>query len=1035
MRTSCADIPFLTTNLFYPITNLSSAMSRNLIFTLFLAFMTALSAAAQSTPEEVSAALNGGGVLTFGSNRNTAYTMSETTAHKVVCTKTKSGDETRMWVVRSKGLGSYTLRNVATGYYLQTVSGASTQYTTSKSPSTFYIGKSPQSTDSKLLHAISTSMSFDGYTCLHDDSEHKVVNWAGPKENGSNGASSWRLNVVDEVDFDAVRARFFELDGYVDPVAGKIVRICNNVTGLFMTERSEDNSLYTTWSDDENMAQHWRVLQNTNGELLLQNVKTLRYIGKSGNYGSFYTTSDPVTVDLTMTESRWDRTYAISSGGTYCYNSGGNNVISGARTDARSQWNFLFSELSEEDIAGAQGDYQLFTDLTVNRTTYNAAFCPMFTDASCSELRDEYRNMSDDELVSKMTEAGLSQHLQNIALKVKRSAWAPYEEQFRVADYSPYSRYDAWNAVGNPEMIGTSYWFGRLSNPTGIVAHAGDVLTIFCQNDAPQGTTLQLETVQGTGQSGKTATLHEGLNVFTFSSDVICYIFYQVHSTSAALADFPPVRVHFEGGAVQGYFDLTRGHTNDDWQYISQNMLKESSVVNLKTKHLVFAFDAALTKKACPKEMEGVLGIWEDIITLEREILGVNNKYIPNVEERFNNIFNCFSGDSNLVSYMHATNYGGYFHETTISTIMNYAQMQADGIWGPAHELGHLHQALYNLIGTTEASNNLYSNAYVLHQGRTTERAAAPKTVFNEFAAGTHWVDQDIWTMTKLYYQLYVYYQILGNCPDFFPRLFVRLREDGLDRRQNTPVNGRDEYLKFARLCCDISGDDLTELFEAYGFFRPCEDRYIRDYGDYYLSTTQADIDATLEYMKKFPHPAGNILFLDDRIEPVLATYEGHAEGEMKKRRSDDQVGAGVSAGDYGQYTTFIAPATAADYEASAPDYYYTMTTAGSVTIHGTGAKGLVGIKVYDEAGRLVYLANTHSFNVGKTLAAQPLIVKAAMGDGTDILLGRDAPLPEGIHTTTATTSMPDYYRLDGRRTTRPTHGISISDGRKTIRR
>lgn len=999
-------------------------------FTLLLFLLvSAGTAQAQDYADAIRASLSEGGVFTLRSQRGSGYVMTETAEHTLRGVKAVEGDAAQQWVIRRSGSG-YTLRNVATGNYVQAKSELYTIYEVAPAASVFYIGVSVQADADHPFIGISTSSSLSGYTFLHDDGSHNVVNWGGPKENGDNSASNWELCKVNDADLNAISKRFQELDGYVKPEAGKVVRIRNYVSGMYMAERGEDNSLYCAWSNADDMAQHWLILSDDDGNLLLQNVKTLRYVGKSANYGLVSSTTSMPRVTFTPYETLWDCSYAITAGGIHLYNSGGNNVITGSIGDARSHWFFTESELSDDDIREAQGDYAIYADLTLHHDSYNTAFCSFFADASCSALLPEYDAMSDADFDAALQSAALPEYLRSIARKVKRNDWAPYEREFRVADYKIYSRFDAWNAVGNPERIGTGYCFGRLSNPTGIVAHGGDVLAIFCENDAPAGTSLQLETTQGTAYSGNTATLHRGLNVFTFSTDVICYIFYQLYSPEANLADYPAVRIHIEGGRLQGYFDLTRGHTNDDWAYMRDNLLKESSVVNLKTPHLVFAFDNNRVQAACPDNMEGVLGVWEDIINSEREILGVSNTYIPHVEERCNNIFNCFSGDSNYTGYMHATNYGGYFNDTTIPTIMNYEQMCSGGIWGPAHELGHLHQALFNLVGTTEASNNLYANVYVYQQGRTTERASSPQTVFDEFAAGTHWVDQNIWTMTKLFYQLYMYYMVQGNCPEFFPQLFVRLRQDGLDRRQNVLVNGTDEYLKFARICCDITGDDLSEFFEAYGFFRPIDNRYIRDYGDYYLSTTQRDIDETLDYMHQFSQrPMGNLLFLDDRIEPVLATYEGHAEGEFKTRRGDDQVGAGVSAGDYGQYTTYISPATAASYVASAPDYFYTLDADCHVTIHGEGATGLVGIKIYDADGRLAYLANTQEFTLPADLAAQTLRVVAAFGDGSDRELGLNAPLPDGVSAATLDAESDALrYSLDGRRATSTSaSGIYIS--------
>lgn len=1010
-------------------------------FLMLLAVSLMLPAGAQTT-DVIGTLLKNGGAFTFGSRRGTGYVLAETGTHTVKGQTGKADAASGQWVVEPYSNG-YTLRNIGSGRYLQATDGVNKTYTTGAGKATFFIKASPKSSTAHPRVIISTTGDYSDYTCLHDDASHNVVNWNANNSSDANPCSDWEVKAVEGLDLEAVRTHFEEVGHLCAPADGQYVRIRNGVTGMYIAERPDDNGLTCAYDDSTNLAQCWKVTAASGGKFTLQNARTLRYMAVSGQNGYLFTTlTQKPLITIAEVSSTWERHYNITCGGVCFYNSGGNNIINGNTTDARCKWLFVKSSLTEEQIREEQGDYALYADLSANQTKYSLAFMKFFTDGSCSELQDNYKQMSDAELTAAVAAAGLPEYLQKVALRVKNADWAPYEQSFRVASYGPYSKGDSWAAVNNPKTTGTSYTYGRLSNPTGIVAHAGDMLVVFCDRAAPSGATLQLEAVQGTAYSGTTYTLKKGMNVFTFANDVLTYVYYQLNSITRNLSDFPLVNVHIEGGAVNGCFDLTRGHTNADWQYMVANMLKESPVLNLKTPNLVFAFNADAVKKACPSDMEGVLAVWDGTIGLDRELLGFNNQYIPNIEERFNNIYNCFSGDDAYTGYMHATNYGGYFNDTTLPTIMNLEQLQQGGVWGPSHEIGHLHQALFNLVGSTEASNNMFANAYVYHQGRTTERAAAPQTLFDAFAKGTSWYDQDIWTMTKLYYQLYLHYVVQENCPTFFPQLFAKFREDGLDRHSATPsvIRGTGDCLKFARYCCEVAQEDLTELFQAYGFFVPCTDRAVSDYGQYTVNTTQADIDETLAALRQYPRKMGNLLFLDDRIKPVPATYEGHKAGETKKRRSDDQVGEGVSAGDYGQYTDYISGYTRDTYRPKADGYYYNVTSGGKITIRGTGAEGLVGIKVYDEAGKLSYLANKTSFTLPAALRKQAYSVVAAMGDGTDIQLGLNEPLPAAINAPETATQPSEggiLLDLQGRRLApnrQQAHGLFLQNGRKVLR-
>lgn len=43
---------------------------------------------------------------------------------------------------------------------------------------------------------------------------------------------------------------------------------------------------------------------------------------------------------------------------------------------------------------------------------------------------------------------------------------------------------------------------------------------------------------------------------------------------------------------------------------------------------------------------------------------------------------------------------------------------QEDNAWGPAHEIGHIHQKAINWPGCSESSNNLFSNYIIYKMGK-----------------------------------------------------------------------------------------------------------------------------------------------------------------------------------------------------------------------------------------------------------------------------------------------------------------------------
>lgn len=956
--------------------------------------------------------LAAGGVFRFLSQRSTTMSMTEPAGHSLTCKTTSDEDQSQWWVLQPDGTGGYYLRNYETGRYVQNLSGASKQYTTDANPSVIYAKASVKTTATKPLVTLSSSASFADKSCLHDDASHKVINWTANNSNNDNPASDWKVQSIEGLESEAIRDHLDEVSGYARPADGLVAQIRNAQTGHNISEDGSGN-LIACEPNAVDYSQYWQFAASTDGTYVIRNLRSGNYFYFTYGSGKGQITSVVRSHSFTVTESNdaWQRTYVLSvPNEELCYSESMVQAIYAKERELpNSHWVFIKSDLTAEEIEETQKAYEDYLDVKEHLSDYNSKFTSFFADASCAELKSEYQDCSDEELRAYMRNYNLPESLIKIALKVKNNTWSEEDEmarEFRVNTYQVYSSY-----MQIREKVGYSFYAGKLSNPTGITVKSGDILTVFCDHAQPSNSTMQLEVVKGADTSGTTYDLKKGINIFTFSEEANVFVFYQTNNMSVKLASCPDVRVHIEGGHLNGYYDKTRGHNNDTWAHLRTKLLQQSDIVNIKTHNFVFHMKSDLVQKACPSDMEALLGHWDMIGDVEDELMGLSDDYIPGYSEVCRNIFNCVSMDH---SYMYATNHGTYYEEGTLSTVMNPSGIGSGGIWGPAHENGHLRQELINMVGTTESSNNLFSNVCVYKQGRTTQRAAAPQTIYDHFASRTPWNGYDIWETTHMFYQLYLYFHVNGYMPDFYPRFFAKMRKDPMDHSDHTDIRGKDDYLKLARACCEVAQADLSELFAAYGFFVPVDKYHIDDYGDYYITTTQADIDETLEYMHQFPRKLGNILFIEDRVEPVLATYEGHKEGEYKSRRSDDQVGTNATAGDVGQYTAYLE-------EPALPDYYYTVTTGGKVSIHGSGARGLVGFKVYDSADKLAFVSNRLTFTLPTALRNKDYTIVAAMGDGTDIQLTTE--LPESVHLPSVGSASAPAYDLQGRRVEAPRRG------------
>lgn len=918
-----------------------------------------------------------------------------------------SGDDAnrQVWVLISSGSGYY-LRNYATGAYLN--------YNNEGGKRTFYIRQNPND-GSKIQFAQDSDFSGNG---LHYKvADNTVVSWGVNTTDEGGVGSNWTFESVELTD-EQVLNQFCTLDQtYTTPQSNTWVQICSEASGGVITENAGNHILTIESKDTANYAQYWKVIavSGKEGYYQLQNALTGRYINytnfntqhytqegetKSGNYEGFKFEY----VDDARFSPRFG-IYPANNETKALHWSSGRLLTWNAYTHANgitgSVWTILKTNITEEEIAKAQQNYNANSNEIANADTYYEAYKTFFKDAACTELQDAYKNNTDDELTAALTAAGVtSTALQSFALKVKNNSWAKWEKLFRTREVAPYSNPQIWNGI-----LKIGYPYTRLSCPTGIWSETNKLIYVFVGEDIPQGANVNIRMVSATDSQGDASSdLKKGLNVFNVSKETALYVEYIVPTddseSSKKLADYPNLPIHIEGGVVDGYFDATREGIDTDakWKEMLQDGLFSKSIAMMKGRHIIYQLNSTLTKQYIPEKMREIVDFWDWMVDVEHSLMGMEE-----YKDRWNNVLGFYSCTYN---YMFASSYGTYYNENTLSTILNYDTMAAGGgsLWGPAHENGHIHQSLINMIGCTEISNNLFSQVVVHLNGKTSTRLNGRKfwDIANEYASGTSWHDYNLWDRNLLYFKLYLYYQECGYKPDFYPELFRNLRKDPLNHNkgsQSSPIPASEDFLKFAVKCCEVSGDDLSEFFRAFGFFVPFETRVIGDYGNYYTNCTQEMIDEALEKMHKYPKPKGNILFIDNHIknEPAI-DHDGNLTGSLRTDyNSEDAVG---KCGDVGSYSDYAQGKYASGYTYTKSNNTYTMS--------GDGA---VGFKVYDSEGNLLYFSNQKSFvlptSVVTKLNGSEPVIKAAQPDGTDITL----PNP------TATTYELKVYHADAEAT------------------
>ncbi len=893
-----------------------------------------------------------------------------------------SGEESfrQIWIVEKHGDG-YSLRNYKTGKYLAYKQAAT-------SPETFKIAYNEDNASGESYVNIYKSIAASSGAVHYQVYGDLVVEWGAADSPGSD----WTFEGVDLTDAE-VLAHFDGLAGNLsEPATDKWILI-RNTNGCVLSENTTTANEEVNDRDKSNFAQLWKLVavKGKSGHYQLQNALTEKYVGfASYNVQHTSTSSAPSGGFIVSRNTDWSRfcsAYEMrpSNNSSYALHRSSSrlltwNAYTSTSDTEGSVWFFEDAGVTDAQVQAARDAYSGNTSETENADAYYKALNSFFSDDACTELRLTWKTKTDDALREAMASAGIkSAALQDMAVKIKNNAWDKWEKTFRVRDVEPYSDPTTWDNI-----LKIGYLYTKLSNPTGIWVSTNGLAYVFVGGDIPSGCTLELLQVDKTDSQGDAVTLKKGLNIVAAAKDAALYLAYTVPTTADAgskkIADFANIPVHIEGGEVDGYFDATREgiDTDEAWQQMVKDGLFSKGMAMMKGRNIVYQLNSKLVRQYIPVKMREIVDFWDWMVDVEHSIMAVDE-----YKDRWHNVLGFYSVDH---SYMYATNFGTYYNESTLSEVLVYDKMCEGGgsLWGPAHENGHIHQRLLNMIGTTEISNNLFSQVVVHENGKTSTRlnGTTLRDAATAYADGKSWHDYNMWVRNTMFFKLYLYYHVQGYKKDFYPELFRALRKDPMSRATgsaSSPTPASEDFLKFAVKCCEVSGDDLSEFFRAFGFFVPFETRQIDDYSTFYTRCTQAMVDEALAKMKQYPKPKGNILFIENHIKHEPATdHDGNPTGQLRTDyNEEDAVG---KCGDVGSYSDFADGHYASGYS-------YTLI-GNVVSVTGSGA---VGFKVYDKEGNLLYFANTNTFtlptSVTQKLSGTTMVLKAAQGDGTDVLI------------------------------------------------
>lgn len=513
----------------------------------------------------------------------------------------------------------------------------------------------------------------------------------------------------------------------------------------------------------------------------------------------------------------------------------------------------------------------------------NQQLLTVFKDLTCCELREN---------VSQEAIDALPGFFANLAITLRDNTLSEWERDFRIRDYEPYSNVEEW-----AEKLMTKR-YSNLDNITGIYANAGEEVIVLVGNTCGHTISIQCigENINNgaaqTATSGETFFLEEGVNKIRVSKTGMFFIMYTADPSA------PAIRIHIPVGAghVSGFFDLKEHKT--DAKYSELLSKADYKYFGVRGEKIMFYFHTSKMKEVVPDKILSAIHLWDNIIGWQQELMGIEDVRPSQV----NNHMFAISPES---GYMWASDYQIGFVYTYLQNILLYDNVMAaeDNAWGPAHEIGHVHQEAINWVGSTESSNNLFSNYVLCQLGKypsrgyglckVAESRYADQKAWWNMGTATH-QNEDTEIHMRMNWQLWNYFHRCGVMPDFWQKLFKKLRANPVP--ESDP--GQKQML-FARLAAEVAQKDLSDFFDMWCFFVPVDNVSVSQYTTVNYNVTQQMIDETKAYMSRFPKPDHPFQYMEDRRKEQFGSSDyrswevgdvGHYEQFMKNEKITKQI-------------------------------------------------------------------------------------------------------------------------------------------------
>lgn len=413
--------------------------------------------------------------------------------------------------------------------------------------------------------------------------------------------------------------------------------------------------------------------------------------------------------------------------------------------------------------------------------------------------------------------------------------------------------------------------YSQFENPTGIFFDEGEDVLIVMGDPRDEKLSLVIHNF-GEGGGHSSYPLKQGVNVIKAKNQGLGYIEYFTPNYKKAAK----VNLSILTGKVNGKF-IGGVNNNNDWKKLLDDAV--TSVIDIVGNRVHLVYPVEEMKKFCPDRGEELIALYDKIIGLEQQVMGLYKyKMLPK-----NRMF----GRVIWQGFMHADGMGAAFHKGTMGEVGNPDKIP-ESSWGIAHEFGHVNQVrpAMKWVSVSEVSNNIYS-AYVNYVLNPSSMRLEHERInsgdgnviggrFNAYLnngimKGQNWLCQDgpdtrpaenrpmvydHFVKLSPLWQLELYFKVAGRGnPDFYPDIFNRAIKMDTKGKSDGELQ-----LAFMRNACDVSKMDLTDFFQKSGMLKPI-DKELDDYSCAHMKITESDCKNLISYARKYKKPESPVIY------------------------------------------------------------------------------------------------------------------------------------------------------------------------------